>query len=154
NERRRGQAVDSDAGLAGCPRQLPEDLRHPHVVREHDVELAELGHALVRPLAAEERLGRGELDVRVADLAVEPRCLRPLGRDEHEPAEEDDEQDGGDCEYESEPPVDAVDHFAPPFGLKVALMVNVSPAAIVVLVPPEAPPMSDWSVTSESQGRV
>ena len=72
-------------------------------------------------------LRRGELDVRVADLSVECRGLRALGRHEHEPACQDDDEQPWDGEHEGETPVDPVDHFAPPFGLKPAVTVNVSP---------------------------
>ena len=67
-------------------------------------------------------------DVRVADLSVERRGLRPLGRDEREPADEDEDEQPSDREQEGEPPVDPVDHFAPPVGLKPAVTENVSPA--------------------------
>ena len=85
-------ALDPDAARVGRPRKLPEDLRHLHVVRDRAAKTAKVSDALLRRRALHERPRRGELDVRVADLSVECRSLRALGRHEHEPACQDDDE--------------------------------------------------------------
>ena len=70
----------------------------------------------------------------------------------NQPARTEDQQPD-DREQEGETPVDPVDHFAPPFGLKPAVTENVSPrdrcSCRVVL-----PFALDTSVTFESHGRL
>src|SRR5207249_4353081 len=141
--------------------ELPQDVRHPRVVRERDAHATELGGALVRRRAPQEGLRRRELAVRVVDLGRQRRGLRPLRRDNRVPPGEDQDQQRRDREQEGEPPVDPAGHFAPPFGLKPAVTENVSPPESVPLVPvvpvvplvaggaPAVPLPVDTSVTPE-----
>ena len=109
--------------------------------------VASCGRALAEHRAVDQRLRRLELELGVVDLRRELGRLRPLRRDDAEPADEQDEQEADRGDPDGRSSVEALDHHRPPVGPSVAAIVNWTRG---VLAP--APRALDWSVTSVSQG--
>ena len=97
-----------------------------HLVRDSRPKRRELGRALPEQRAPDQRLRHLELRLGVLDLDGELRRLRPLRRDDDEPADEHDEEEPDRRDPDGCASVQALDHRRPPVGLRVAAIVNLT----------------------------